>query len=154
MRVIPVFRNLSLATIMLGPLLLTVLVMTVACAGGEIPPANDADELIFSLEKAGLGTPEAHPTNPLESSFFPVPGIAIVLPGRKVLAYEFEDESTTQQQVDLVSSDGSGIGNKYIGWRDTPHFFSRGRLIAIYQGSDEKILDALSRALGPQFAGG
>ncbi|MBM3958014.1 MAG: hypothetical protein FJ313_08190, partial [Gemmatimonadetes bacterium] len=92
-------------------------------------------------------------TNVLESLFFSVPGVALVVPGGRVLAFEFADEPEAAAQAGLVSPDGSGIGNKYIGWRDAPHFYARGRLVAIYQGDDRKMLYALEEALGPQFAG-
>ena len=75
------------------------------------------------------------------------------MPGRRLLTYEFEDEAAAQEQVGLVSPDGSGIGNKFVGWRETPHFYTRGRLIVVYLGDDEKMIDALQQALGPQFAG-
>jgi len=129
-----------------------VIALAAAC-GGSISPADDVAGLLQSLEQAGFGTPEQEATNVLESRFFAVPGVALVVPGRRILAYEFADEPEAQAQAGLVSSDGSGIGNKYVGWRDAPHFFSGGRLIVIYQGDDEKVLDALEEALGPQFAG-
>ena len=124
-----------------------------AACDGSINPADDVASLLKSLEQAGFGTPEQQATNVLESRFFSVPGIALVVPGRRVLAFEFADEPEAAAQAGLVSPDGSGIGNKFVGWRDTPHFFSRGRLIVIYQGDDQKMLDALEQALGPQFAG-
>ena len=125
----------------------------VAACGASISPAHDVAGLLKSLEQAGFGTPEQEDTNVLESRFFSVPGIALVVPGRRVLAFEFADEPEAAAQAGLVSPDGSGIGNKFVGWRDTPHFFSRGRLIVIYQGDNQKMLDALDEALGPQFAG-
>ncbi len=136
-------------------LLLAVLLVAVLAAAcrESIEPADDLTGLLRSLQQAGFGTPEQEATNVLESRFFDVPGVALIVPGRKLLAYEFADEAQAGAQAGMVSPDGTGIGNKYVGWGDTPHFFSRGRLIVIYQGDDRKMLDALEEALGPQFAG-
>ena len=124
-----------------------------AACGGAVSPADDVAGLVKGLQQAGFGTPEQEATNVLESRFFPVPGVALIVPGRRLLAFEFADESEAGAQAATVSSDGSGIGNKFVGWGDTPHFFSRGKLIVIYQGSDVEMLDTLTAALGPQFAG-
>ena len=131
---------------------LLVVTLTPACST-SISPAEDLEGLARSLQEARLGAPERQETNALESRFFSVPGVALVVPGRRVLAFEFADQPEAAAQAALVSPDGSGIGNKYIGWQEPPRFFARGRLIVIYQGDDRKVLDALEKALGPQFAG-
>jgi len=131
---------------------LLAIALAAACSG-SVSPADDLAGLLESLQQAGFGTPEQEATNVLESHFFTVPGVALVVPGRRVLVFEFADESEAEAQAGIVSPDGSGIGNKFVSWRDTPHFFSRGRLVVIYLGSDEKMLEALEEALGPQFAG-
>ena len=38
-------------------------------------------------------------------------------------------------------------------WIAPPHFYHRGRLIVLYVGSDQSMLDLLTAVLGPQFAG-
>ena len=141
------------ARALLAVAVLAAVVLAAACGGADIAPADDLAGLVESLQQAGFDTPEQEETNMLESRFFDVPGVALVVPGRRILAFEFADESQAGAQAALVSADGSGIGNKFVGWRDTPHFFSRGRLIVIYQGDDQKTLDALEETLGPQFAG-
>jgi hypothetical protein len=40
-----------------------------------------------------------------------------------------------------------------VAWVDTPHFYSAGRIIVLYVGSDEEILVLLEQVLGPQCAG-
>jgi hypothetical protein len=39
-------------------------------------------------------------------------------------------------------------------WVDTPHFYKAGRIIVLYLGSDQAVLDVLNQILGQQFAGG
>jgi len=146
MRTVPVRAALLLAVLLM--------VALAAACRESVSPADDLTGLLRSLQQAGFDAPEQEATNVLESRFFDVPGVALIVPGRKLLVYEFADESQTEAQAGLVSLDGTGIGNKYVGWGDTPHFFSRGRLIVIYQGGDQRMLDTLEEALGPQFAGG
>ena len=146
MRTVPVRAMFLLAVLLVAAL--------AAACRESVSPADDLAGLLRSLQQAGFDTPEQEATNVLESRFFDVPGVALIVPGRKLLAYEFADESQAEAQAGMVSLDGTGIGNKYVGWGDTPHFFSRGRLIVIYQGDDQRMLDALEEALGPQFAGG
>ena len=38
--------------------------------------------------------------------------------------------------------------------RGTPHLFLRARVLVIYAGDDQGMLEVLNRLLGPQFAGG
>ena len=39
-------------------------------------------------------------------------------------------------------------------YRGTPHLFLRARVLVIYAGDDQGMLEVLNRLLGPQFAGG
>jgi len=134
-------------------ILVSILLLASAC-GGSVSPAEDVASLLESLDGAGFGTASQEEANVLESGFFPAPAAVLLVPGRRLLTFEFPDETEAATHAATVSSDGSGIANKYIGWSGTPHFFSRGRLIVIYQDDDEKMLDTLEKALGPQFAGG
>ena len=74
--------------------------------------------------------------------------------GETVLAYEFATLEDAASQVAIVSSDGYGIGFKYVNWTGTPYFYSNGRLIVIYDGGQSLITDVLSAAMGEPFAGG
>jgi len=38
-------------------------------------------------------------------------------------------------------------------WMAAPHFYRRGRIIAIYLGASAKVTSELKRILGPPFAG-
>ncbi|NIM93557.1 MAG: hypothetical protein GTO18_07580 [Anaerolineales bacterium] len=41
----------------------------------------------------------------------------------------------------------------YSFWVGAPHFFRSGKLVVLYLGSGESLLNALEAVLGPQFAG-
>ncbi|MGI9067074.1 MAG: hypothetical protein ACR2HX_11820 [Pyrinomonadaceae bacterium] len=53
-----------------------------------------------------------------------------------------------------MSSDGTTIGTSKPTWMATPHFFKTGKLIVLYVGGNQTILELLRTALGGQFAGG
>jgi len=129
-------------------------VAILATCSSSIPAADDLTGLIRSLQAGGFDQVEQHDTKPLEARFFSIPGVAVVVPGHRLIAFKYLTESQTSEMASLVSGDGFGIGSKYVSWEDTPHFFSRGRLIVVCDGSEPKILSALEQALGPQFAGG
>jgi hypothetical protein len=40
-----------------------------------------------------------------------------------------------------------------MSWMATPHFYKTGRILVLYVGDDQKVIDVLTGALGPQFAG-
>jgi hypothetical protein len=50
----------------------------------------------------------------------------------------------------ITAPDGEVIA---VQWLGAPHFYLSGPLLVIYVGGDAAVLDALSRALGPPFAG-
>jgi hypothetical protein len=52
-----------------------------------------------------------------------------------------------------VAPDGGSIGTSMVTWVATPHFYKTGRILVLYVGDDQAILDLLEGALGPQFAG-
>ncbi len=132
-----------------------VAVVTAACGGGgEVQSANSVNTLARALESAGLRVTGPDPTNFLEAGLFPVPGVSLTASGEKVLAYEFETAEAAAAAADDVSSDGWGIGFKYVNWTSTPHYYARESLLVIYDGDTALMKRVLSEAMGQQFAGG
>ena len=58
-----------------------------------------------------------------------------------------------ENEASQVAPDGGSIGTSMVSWMDAPHFYKTGRIIALYVGSDQTILDLLEKVMGPQFAG-
>ncbi|MCI0830660.1 MAG: hypothetical protein J4N67_11045, partial [Chloroflexi bacterium] len=52
-----------------------------------------------------------------------------------------------------LMADGSQTVTSVL-WVAPPHYYKAGRLIALYVGSDNDVIDALQDAMGPRFAGG
>ncbi len=75
-----------------------------------------------------------------------------------VQAYEYSSADEARKQQERISLDGTVIGKpdgsiESIVWESDVHFFRRSNLIAIYVGTDTKMLTSLQANLGPQFAG-
>lgn len=82
-------------------------------------------------------------------------------PGRgdTLEVHRHPDPEAARSDAERVAPDGHSIidptGVKMaVLWGGTPHYYLRGPLLAIYVGSDPTLLEALSAALGPPFAGG
>ena len=67
--------------------------------------------------------------------------------------YEYRSTASAQKEAARVAADGMSVGTAMVTWMAPPHFFRKQRLIAVYIGSDARVLRALTDALGPQFAG-
>lgn len=55
--------------------------------------------------------------------------------------------------MNRFAPDGDSVGTSMMMWVDTPHFYKAGRIIVLYIGSDQTILDLLVQTIGTQFAG-
>lgn len=122
-----------------------------ACSDKSIPEANSVASLGVALDAAGLDVDGPLENGVLSSRFFSVPGMKFEASGETVLAYEFESEDTAAQDRALVSSDGWGIGSKYINWVVGPNYYHNGKLIVIYDGDESNVIETLTAAMGASF---
>jgi hypothetical protein len=67
---------------------------------------------------------------------------------------EYGSASSASADAKRVSPDGHGVGTTHVDWVAPPHFFLKGRVMAIYVGTDPAVVSLLQSLLGPQFAGG
>ena len=78
----------------------------------------------------------------------------------EIQSYTYDDTDLRTDGVKAAEVDAEAIGpdgsirTMQISWTGTPHFFRRERVIVIYVGEDQAVLDYLTEALGPRFAGG
>jgi hypothetical protein len=93
------------------------------------------------------------PTGPISQPFFSVPGQILRVNSQDIQVFEFEDASSTKSQAKEISPDGMSIGNTVVQWIDPPHFFSTGKILVLYVGTDTSLLRQLEIALGKQIAG-
>ena len=125
----------------------------IACGSeGEIPEADSVETLGEALKAAGMRVDGPNENDFLSASFFSIPGFQYTASGETVLVYQFDTDSETQAQRQLVSPDGWGIGTKYIQWSVAPSYYQKGRMIVIYDGDKSLVMDTLVAAMGEPFA--
>jgi hypothetical protein len=105
----------------------------------------DRAGLIDALRQAGATVEEG---GVVEDPFFATDAQFITVNGTQVQVYEFADEATREAAQETVNAVGNIIGSITVDWTEQPNFFGSGRLIVLYVGEDEAILDLLSEPLG------
>ncbi|MGD9850878.1 MAG: hypothetical protein AB7T38_06410 [Nitrospirales bacterium] len=113
-------------------------------------PVRDHVSLVDTLRKQGL---EVEPAGVISQPFFSVPGQALRIGNQDIQVFEFEDAPARKSQEQVISPDGMSIGQTAVQWIKPPHFFSGGKIIVLYVGSDETLLGQLEKAMGKQVAG-
>lgn len=133
----------------------------------EILPSGtgmDYASLVNSLRQAGATVEligDASYPRPIFSA--PASGKAITVNGEYARVFEFSDEATAQAEAQRVTPDGFTIGPPSppgtpgtivdFEWIAPPHWYQSGKLIVIYVGENQAIMELLESLLGPQFAG-
>ena len=94
---------------------------------------------------------------------FHATGKSITINGEPAQVYEFQDEATAQAEAQKVRADGATIGPKptegkpgmivSINWIAPPHWYHSGKVIVVYLGENQAIMELLEGLLGTQFAG-
>ena len=107
-------------------------------------------ELLGALRATGVAV---EPAGNVSQPFFPVEGHLVKVNGEDVQVFEFADNATMEQHAMRVSATGSSIGTTMVNWMASPHFFKKGKIIAIYVGDAPQGIGALQAVFGPQFAG-
>jgi hypothetical protein len=116
----------------------------------ESPAVEDHHSLVAALEASGATVETGEP---ISQAFFSPEGSIIKVNGADVQVFEYESAEAMESEASQVAPDGGSIGTTMVTWIDPPHFYKAGRIIVLYVGSDEAVLDLLEKALGPQFAG-
>lgn len=111
---------------------------------------EDQASLLAALQAAGVNTEMG---DPITQPFFSVPGQGIKINGMDLQIFEYENAEAMEKEASQVAPDGGSIGTSMVSWMDKPHFYKTGKIIVLYVGSDQAVIDLLSKVLGPQFAG-
>ena len=118
--------------------------------GAQNVRVEDLNGLIAALGAAGVTVEQL---GSVEQPFFTAPGQSITVNGETLQVYTYETPETLEADASQVAPDASTVGTSMPAWVDDPHFFKSGRLLVLYVGQNQKILDLLEGAFGPQFAG-
>jgi len=78
----------------------------------------------------------------------------IVVGNDFLFVWEFDTNELVENNAELVRKDGYAVENKNFSWtHGPPHFFKKDRIIVMYQGVNEQMIDFLAEFLGDPFAG-
>ncbi len=114
-------------------------------------PVDSYDGLLAALRGNGATVDSV---GPISQPFFGPKGRVISVDGYEVQVFEFSIEQDAQSAAETISPDGSTIGTSSILWVEAPHFYKSGKLIVLYVGEEDAVVDALEVVLGAQIAGG
>ncbi len=132
-----------------------------ACGDGSIDPwlgpnfsAGPVEALIDDLRNSGA---TVAPSGVATLPFFAVSGVRLSVDGEQIEAYTFATAEGAAGAASGVSADGSTATGNGVAvstlWVAPPHFFLESRLIVLYVGDVQEVLELLEMILGPQFAG-
>lgn len=102
-------------------------------------------ELVDALRATGA---TAEPSGTVEQPFFEVSGQIIKVDGLDVQVFEFPDEATRESVSSLITPEGQPNPTTMVAWVDQPNFWAKGRVIVLYLGKDQTLIDRLSQVLG------
>jgi hypothetical protein len=88
-----------------------------------------------------------------DKAFFNVPSKVISINGDNIHIYEYKNNEEMERDAALISKDGLKIGQSFISWVSTPHFYKKGNIIVRYVGGNKKVTKKLEKIMGQQFAG-
>ena len=117
------------------------------------PPAAEATSIASVIDALRAGGVLAKAAGTLQQPFFSPPAHVFSVDGGDLQLYEFASAADAASAAAQVSPNGGSIGTRSMAWMAAPHFYRRGRVIAIYLGASAKVTSELERILGPPFAG-
>ena len=123
-------------------------------------PVSDYVSLVDNLRAAGA---TVDPAGTMSAGYFAPQGQLFTVNGERVETFEFASAEEADAAAGGVSATGTSIVTtmadrtqmaSIVDWFAPVHFYKAGKLIVIYVGSDNDVINALQEAMGPQFAGG
>ena len=141
-------------------LLVLIGLLLTACGTGPTQshggPVRDQVSLIDALRKSvtvdisgTVAQPFLHPDS---GTTVRLSGATLAAPADLQL-FEYASAADAATDAQQIRPDGSGTATASVDWVAPPHFFLKGRVLAIYIGRDPGVVKLLTGALGSQFAG-
>lgn len=138
-------------------LAVTLLIGLVGCGGQE----GSAEEQALTQQLQASGATVVRTS---DSAEWPLSGTeqSIKVNGELVEVYVYESPQEANADAAGISPDGrkvkEGVGRDQITIKvsaaNSPfHFYKKGRLIIVYNGSNSRVINLLQSVLGPQIAG-
>jgi len=124
-------------------------------------PVRDYVSLVDTLRASGAAVAPAG-TDAFADYFAPL-GQLLKVNGERVSTFGFDTSEDADAAAQGISADGSHIAGPVmadgtsistaVDWTVPPHFYKAGKLIVLYAGCDEDVIDLLEVTMGPRFAG-
>ena len=73
--------------------------------------------------------------------------------GEDVQIFQYRNAAAMEAEAARISPDGFTVGTMQLHWIGSPHFYKQGKLLILYLGDNNRVLQALQESLGPSFAG-
>jgi hypothetical protein len=140
--------------------IILLLVLAIASCGKATPVGpttlETTDELIVALQQQGAHVVRGESLSRESMPCFSASSSqSIIVNGGHVSVYEYPTVAAAESDAARVSSNGSGTTSggcaALILWIGPPHFYKNGRLIVIYAGSADSVLQPLEAVLGKPF---
>ncbi len=117
-------------------------------------PVRDHVSLVDNLRGRGL---TVVPVSSVRQPFLHADGTVLAVSGPGIAAtrlqsYDYETAAAAAADAATFGPDGNPRG-AMVDWVAPPQLFLRGRVLAIYTGTDAALLGILTDLMGPQFAG-
>lgn len=116
-----------------------------------ILPSDYAEILIDDFETANYTVTEL---GYIASPYFDADVQQLQISGENIQIFEFPNPLSTWLARRQISSDGYTINQQDVQWVSTPHFYSAGHYIILYNGDNYDLISIIENRLGSQFAGG
>lgn len=152
MQTYPVLKRSAGLTLLAGLVTLLALLI-VGCGTTTVGRVHDASSLMAKLRTEGANVQEA---GVITHPFLAVPGRIITVNDQEVETFQYANAQALAADTANIGPDGciGTVGGGMLdAWTAPPHLYKSEGLLVIYLGSDAKILQLLTGALGKQFAG-
>ncbi len=113
----------------------------------ETNNVKSVPEFLMAVKKMGI---KATFVDVVSIKDISIPGQQFNINETPVSLYQYESSDEAKVEADEIDKD---FASKHKNDKVDYHFFRQGGLIAVYQGSNNDMLQILKDLLGPQFAG-
>ena len=120
----------------------------------DSPDVNDEYDLVEFTDALRMDGQSVEIGGLIDQPFISAPGQVIVVNGEDVQVFEYPDSAVAADEAAQISPDASSVGTSMMSWVATPRFYALDRLIVLYVGDDQLVVDALNTVLGQPVAEG
>lgn len=109
------------------------------------PGVTDLDDVRADLAREGavvrtIATAPGYP--------FAVGATRIEVDGLELRVFEYDTAAAREADSSALTMDGYAVHGVPIDWTAPPHYWADGRVLVVYTGSEETLIDLVTRVLG------